>query len=135
MIRRYSELVKFKSFEERFNYLKLDGRVGGTTFGFDRHINQSFYRSKEWRDIRNTIIIRDEGNDLGIDGREIGDVIHVHHMNPLMVNDILDDIDKVLDPEFLICTSSLTHKAIHYSNSDILRQDPSERFPGDTKLW
>lgn len=135
MLRTYSELIKLKTFDERFEYLKLGGTVGDITFGFDRYLNQSFYHSREWKAIRREIIIRDDGNDLGIDGYSIESVIHVHHMNPMMVHDLLDDIDKILNPEYLICTSPRTHKAIHYSNKDILCKDPVVRFPGDTKLW
>lgn len=135
MLRTYSELIKMNSFEDRFNYLKLSGNVGESTFGFDRIFNQSFYRSKEWKDLRHWIIVRDEGNDLGIFGREIFGPIHVHHMNPVNLDDIRDNRELILDPEFLICTSSLTHKAIHYSNEDILYKDLVDRKPGDTKLW
>lgn len=136
ILRTYSELKELSTFRERFDYLKLGGKVGETTFGFDRYLNQQFYRSKEWKQVRNQIIIRDDGNDLGIEGCEITKAIYVHHMNPMIVRDLLEDIDKVLNPEFLICTSFKTHEAIHYSDETLLSDYfPIERKPGDTTLW
>ena len=132
----YSELMLFQSFEDRFNYLRLHGRVGRETFGFDRIYNQKFYRSKEWKDIRNYVITRDLGCDLGIRDREIQGRIMVHHMNPISLEDIQHSSDYLLNPEFLITVSPKTHDAIHYSDESILL--PSmviERKPGDTKLW
>ena len=136
IIKRYSELIKLPTFEERYEYLKLAGVVGSQTFGPDRWINQMFYSSDpEWRAIRDKIIIRDNGCDLGIPGREIQDSIIVHHMNPLVKDDILNRTEFLLNPDYLICTSPLTHRAIHYSNSDILIKDPVIRSANDTCPW
>lgn len=133
--RTYSELRQLQTFEERFDYLKLGGSVSQDTFGFDRYINQSFYRSTEWRKVRNDVIARDLGRDLGVEGFDIHTKIIVHHMNPMVPRDIIDELDGILDPEFLITTSLNTHNAIHYgSNGTLILPDP-ERFPGDTKLW
>lgn len=135
MLRTYSELIKIPTFIERFRYLKLNGRVGEETFGSDRYLNQDFYQSYEWRKLRNEIIVRDFGCDLGIEGRDIFDRVYIHHMNPINQNDIIHSTDILLNPEFLICTSKLTHDAIHYGDEDILYQDPIERRPGDTCPW
>lgn len=135
MIRTYSELCKFQTFKERFEYLRLDGQVGQSTFGFDRYLNQIFYKTKEWKSMRNKIIIRDDGCDLGIEGRDIYGRIYIHHMNPLMVKDLLDRTDLLLNPEYLICTSFNTHQAIHYSDENLLILDPVERKPNDTCPW
>lgn len=135
MIRRYSELRHIPTFEERFEYLKLNGSVGRETFGFDRYINQRFYTSKEWRDIRHYVIARDLGLDLGVEGYEINSRILIHHMNPIVVDDILHKNDDVLDPEFLITTCHNTHNAIHYGDSNLLPKPLVERSRGDTKLW
>ena len=135
MIRRYSELRHIPTFEERFEYLKLNGSVGRETFGFDRYINQRFYTSKEWRDIRHYVITRDLGLDLGAEGYEINSRILIHHMNPIVVDDILHKNDDILDPEFLITTCHNTHKAIHYGDSNLLPKPLVERSRGDTKLW
>lgn len=135
-MKTYSELISLRTFEDRFNYLKLNGQVGRETFGFDRIYNQKFYRSKEWKDIRNYVITRDLGCDLGIKDREIQGRIMVHHMNPISLEDIQHSSDYLLNPEFLITVSPKTHDAIHYSDESILL--PSmvvERKPGDTKLW
>lgn len=134
MIRTYSELITLKTFQERFNYLALYGKVGHATFGHDRYLNQNFYRSRDWRRVRNDVIIRDEGCDLGIWGRDIFDRIYVHHMNPITVDD-LDDYEILLNPEFLICTSFNTHQAITFGNKNNLLHLPSERRKGDTTLW
>lgn len=133
--RTYSELRKLKTFEERFDYLKLGGSVSQDTFGFDRYINQSFYRSAEWRKVRNDVIARDLGRDLGVDGFDIHAKIIVHHMNPMVPRDIINEFDGILDPEFLITTSMNTHNAIHYGSEGTLLLPDTERFPGDTKLW
>ena len=136
MIKTYTELISFHSFEDRFNYLKLHGKVGSETFGFDRIYNQKFYRSREWKDIRNYVITRDLGCDLGILDREIQGRIMVHHMNPINLEDIQNSTDYLLNPEYLITVSPQTHDAIHYSDESILM--PSvviERKAGDTKLW
>ena len=135
MIRRYSELRHIPTFEERFEYLKLNGSVGRETFGFDRYINQRFYTSKEWRDIRHYVITRDLGLDLGVEGYEINSRILIHHMNPIVVDDILHKNDAILDPEFLITTCHNTHNAIHYGDSSLLPKPLVERSRGDTKLW
>jgi hypothetical protein len=134
-IRTYSELLSFFSFEDRFNYLKLSGRVGEQTFGFDRHINQTLYHSREWKSVRNHVIIRDMGCDLGVSGYEIHDGILVHHMNPLTVDDILNSDEIAFDPEFLISTTNRTHNAIHYGDGNQIISKFVDRKPGDTKLW
>lgn len=134
-IRTYSELINLPTFQERFDYLALHGKVGHVTFGADRYLNQNFYRSREWRRLRNDIIIRDGGCDLGIIGLDIFDRIYVHHMNPITVDDIENNYDLLVDPEFLICTSFDTHQAITYGNKNNLFRLPVERRKGDTKLW
>ena len=135
MIRTYKELSRLKTFEERFDYLKLNGSIGTETFGFDRYINQMFYRSKEWKSIRNHVIVRDNGCDLGIEGREIQKGIIVHHINPIKIDDIVSATEFLMNPDYLICTSLKTHNAIHYGDSNLLDKDPIIRRPGDTKLW
>lgn len=134
-IKTYSELIKLSTFEERFEYLKIGGKVGVDTFGFDRYLNQIFYRSDEWKSIRDEVIIRDNGCDLGIEGREIYSRIIVHHMNPITKDDILNRSDFLLNPEFLICTIKLTHDAIHYGDSSILFTEPVIRTKNDTCPW
>jgi hypothetical protein len=135
MIRTYSELIKLPTFKERFEYLSLKGCVGKETFGWERYINQAFYRSKEWKDVRNFVIVRDCGCDLGILGREIPDRILIHHMNPIIPKDIVLSNDFILDPEYLICTTHNTHEAIHYGSEDLLISEPVERMPNDTCPW
>ena len=135
MIRTYSELIKLPTFKERFEYLSLKGCVGKETFGWERYINQAFYRSKEWKDVRNFVIVRDCGCDLGIPGREIPDRILIHHMNPILPKDIVLSNDFILDPEYLICTTHNTHEAIHYGSEDLLISEPVERMPNDTCPW
>lgn len=135
MIRTYSELIKLKTFEERYKYLKLGGYVGRSTFGFDRYLNQMLYTSSRWRSLRDHIIIRDNACDLGIKDREILSKIIIHHMNPITPDDIRHARDHVFDPEFLICTSSNTHNAIHFGDESLLYRLPPERKPGDTSLW
>lgn len=134
-IKTYSELITLPTFEERFRYLKLDGVVGKSTFGFDRYLNQRFYTSKEWKKIRNEIILRDNGLDLGIDDHVIVGKIYIHHMNPIMAKDIVDQTRYLLDPEFLICVSHITHNAIHYGDESLLPQSLIERRPNDTCPW
>lgn len=134
-IRRYSELSRIDSFMERFRYLVLPGNVGVQTFGFDRHVNQKFYRSTEWRHVRQHVIARDLGCDLGVEDYEIFDKILIHHMNPMTVNDISVGNDAIIDPEFLICTTHRTHNAIHFGDENQLPKLTVERRPGDTKLW
>ena len=136
IIRTYSELIQLPTFEERFEYLKLGGRVGEETFGFDRYLNQVFYGSKEYKSVRNYVIIRDGGCDLAIPDREIiSDRIIIHHMNPITVDDILKRSDFLLNPEYLICTILNTHNAIHYGSSELLQKDPVVRFKNDTCPW
>ncbi len=135
MIRTYSELRRLETLEEKYKYLALYGRVGDITFGFDRYINQGFYRSAEWRNIRNHIIVRDNGCDLGVDGYDIHDRIYIHHMNPMKVEEIKDGDSRILDPEFLISVTHRTHNAIHYGDASLLPRQLVERRPGDTKLW
>lgn len=135
-IRCYSELIKLKTFKERYEYLKLDGKVGEETFGFDRWLNQAFYKSKEWQRIRNDIIARDLGCDLGCIDREIIDeMILIHHMNPISKEDIINKTDFLLNPEYLITTIDNTHRAIHYGNEEMLYQPPIERFKNDQCPW
>ena len=135
-IRTYSELLKLKTFRERYEYLKLDGTVGEETFGFDRYINQMFYKSEEWKRIRNYVITRDNGCDLGIPDRKIVDsVILVHHMNPITKEDIINKNEILLDPEYLITTIKPTHDAIHYGDESLLAEDLVIRSKNDTCPW
>lgn len=135
-IRTYSELIKLPTFEERFSYLKLSGQVGTTTFGYDRWLNQNFYRSSEWLRMRDRIIVRDNGCDLGLDGYDIYDEILIHHMNPIQIDDLVERKSHVLNPEFLICTTKRTHNAIHYGNDDMKNYGlPVDRKANDTCPW
>lgn len=134
-VRAYSELSQIHDFEERFQYLKLGGGVGRATFGFDRYINQQFYMSREWHDVRQHVIYRDNGCDLGVSGYEIHASPLIHHMNPIDVNDILQHAEWILDPEFLITTTHNTHNAIHYGVNTLVPKVVIERKPNDTKLW
>lgn len=133
--RTYRELSRFEIFEDRYDYLRLDGRVGRDTFGFDRYLNQGFYRSAEWKQVRHHVISRDLGCDLGVEGYDINDRIYIHHMNPLTKKQVLHGDMVALDPEFLISCTMRTHNAIHYGERDSLLRLPLERRPGDTKLW
>jgi hypothetical protein len=135
MTKRYSELIRYHTFEDRYSYLRLGGIVGASTFGFDRYINQDFYRSREWKQVRDQVIIRDNGCDLGIIGYDIHDAILVHHMNPMTADDVVDEEAWILDPEYLITTTNRTHNAIHYGDASLLPKGLVERRPGDTKLW
>lgn len=135
IIRAYSELITFPTFEERFRYLKLSGRVGEETFGFDRYLNQIFYKSPEWLSTRDYVIARDMGCDLGVEGREIVGRILIHHMNPISKEDILRRSKILLDPEYLICTVKNTHDAIHYGDESLLVKDPIVRRKNDTCPW
>jgi hypothetical protein len=135
MNRTYSELAELETFEERYHYLRLRGEVGEPTFGSERWMNQEFYTSREWRHIRHHVIARDNGCDLGIDGREIFDTIIIHHINPMTPDDIIHGESWIVDPEFLISTSHRTHNAIHYGDAGLLQQPYVERRPGDTLLW
>lgn len=134
-IRTYSELSKFSTFEDRYQYLRLDGTVGEETFGFDRYLNQIFYRSKQWKSIRDYIIIRDNGCDLGVEGYDIRSRIIVHHMNPITIKDLEKESEFLLNPEFLICTTHNTHQAIHYGDENLLIKMPVERTKNDTCPW
>lgn len=135
-IKTYSELIKLPTFKERFEYLKLDGRVGEDTFGYDRYLNQIFYKSKEWLSIRNYVITRDNGCDLGIPGHEIrSNRIIIHHINPITKEDLLYNTEKLLDPENLITTVKNTHDAIHFGSSDLLYEEPIERSKNDMCPW
>ena len=134
-IRTYSELIKLPTFEERFDYLRLDGVVGKDTFGFDRYLNQQFYRSSEWKRIRNQVIVRDNGCDLGIDEYEIHGRILIHHMNPISIEDLQHMSDLLMNPEQLICVSHLTHNAIHYGDESLIVTAPIERRQNDTCPW
>ena len=134
-IRTYSELITLTTFEERYEYLKLNGQVGVETFGFDRYLNQMFYRSQEWKSIRNHVIIRDNGCDLGIEGREIYGQILIHHMNPITKEDILNRTEFLLNSDYLISTIKSTHDAIHYGDKDLLIKDPIIRTENDTCPW
>ena len=136
IIRTYSELIRLPTFEERYNYLKLDSEIGMETFGFERYLNQRFYRSKEWKALRDEIIVRDHGYDLGVIGYEIYDKIYIHHMNPITADDIRNNTDYLMNPEFLISTTHDTHNAIHYGNSDLLNAHVLvERTKNDTCPW
>jgi hypothetical protein len=134
--RCYSELRRLETFDERFEYLLLDGQVGDATFGHARWLNQRFYTSLEWKQVRNAVILRDNGCDLGIPGHEVRFGLLVHHMNPMTVEDIEHGRSWILDPEYLVCTSKRTHNALHYGGADhLLPRRGAERRPGDTKLW
>ena len=134
-IRTYSELIQLPTFEERFDYLRLDGVVGKDTFGFDRYLNQQFYRSSEWKRIRNRVIVRDNGCDLGIDEYEIHGRILIHHMNPISIEDLQHMSDFLMNPEYLICVSHRTHNAIHYGDESLIVSAPIERSQNDTCPW
>lgn len=134
-IKCYSELVLLSTFLERFRYLKITGKVGEETFGFDRYLNQLFYRSPEWKRIRDKIIVRDLGCDLGVEGMEIFGKILIHHMNPIRMADIRERSDFLLNPEYLICVSNDTHQAIHYGDESLLMTAPAPRAPNDTCPW
>ena len=135
MIRNYSELSKLKSFKDRFDYLTLKGVIGEDTFGHDRYINQLLYKSKKWKDARDVVIIRDNGCDLGVLGNEIFDTIIVHHMNPITIEDIENNIPELYDPEYLVAVSVRTHRAIHYADDSILKKDLVVRSKNDTTPW
>lgn len=134
-MKTYSELSSIRSFSERFDYLKLSGSVGTDTFGWSRYLNQALYSSPKWRKLRRDIIIRDDGNDMGLDGYPIFGRIVVHHLNPITPEDIELARSVVFDPENLVCVSFDTHEAIHYGSDSLLPKDYVPRTPGDTKLW
>lgn len=133
--RRYSELRRLNTFEDRFKYLSLQGQVGESTFGFDRYLNQLFYRSREWKDVRHEVIVRDGGCDLGIAGYDIHGRVLIHHMNPISEEAIIQGDSSLLDPQYLITTTHQTHNAIHYGDERLLPRPFVPRRPGDTKLW
>ena len=135
MIRTYTELIQLPTFKERYDYLCLGAIVGQDTFGFDRYLNQRFYHSNEWKQIRRNVIIRDEGRDLAMPGYEIQNGIYIHHMNPITTKDLNDATEFLLNPEYLVCVTQQTHNAIHYGDASLLPQLPTERRPNDTCPW
>lgn len=135
MNKTYSELMTIPTYIERYRYLRLRGKVGLETFGYDRYLNQILYTSPEWRAFRKEIIIRDNGCDMGVDGYEVSSRITVHHINPITVEDVINRHPKVFDPENVITVSDITHKAIHYGSEDLLILGPVERTPNDTCPW
>lgn len=133
IVRTYTEMSRLRTFEERYEYLRLAGIVGESTFGFDRYLNQALYRSRAWKKARDQVIIRDNGCDLGIEDRLITDRVIVHHMNPLIIDEIEERDEDIFNPEFLVCVSPATHNAIHYGDDRLLiKSEPVERRPGDT---
>lgn len=134
-MRTFDELSKLTSFTERFKYLQLVGEVGTETFGFDRYVNQKFYKSPEWRRVRDFVILRDNGCDLGMQDRPIAGRILIHHMNPIRLNDLVGRSELLLNPDYLICVSHDTHNAIHYGDEKLLIKEPVKRMPGDTCPW
>lgn len=136
IIRTYSELIRLPTFDERFEYLRLSAKIGEKTFGYERYLNQVFYRSPEWKSVRREVIKRDNGCDLGIEGRDIFGVIEIHHINPITISDVEEVSSILLDMDNLICTSSITHKAIHYGDKSLLpRTEPNVRKPNDMCPW
>ena len=135
MNRSYSELMRYSDFLDRYEYLRLMGNVGDETFGWNRYLNQQFYRSKEWRKVRRDVILRDEGCDLGVRDREIVKGLIVHHITPITIDDVTNGSPLLFDPENLICVSDATHRAIHYGDASLLPQDPIDRMPNDTCPW
>ncbi len=134
-LKTYKELISIPNFIDRFRYLKISGVVGASTFGSDRYLNQIFYRSPEWREIRQYVIVRDEGLDLADPTRPIAGRVYIHHMNPISETDLLNRTDLILNPDYLICCSFNTHQAIHYSDESLLWSEYVERKPGDTIPW
>jgi hypothetical protein len=134
-LRTYSDLSQLETLDDRFDYLVLDGEVGYATFGYARWVNQGFYRSKEWKQIRSYVITRDEGNDMGVYDFPVAGAPHIHHMNPVTLEDIEYATDNLLNPEYLICVSQRTHNAIHYGDQSLLPRVPLARTAGDTRLW
>ena len=135
MIRTYSELIKLSTFKERYEYLRLQGAIGDETFGSNRYLNQKFYKSDAWLAVRDAVIIRDNGCDLAMPDRMIDGTILIHHMNPISVQDVIHGSDSLLNPEYLICVTKMTHNAIHYSDENILIPDLIERTKNDTCQW
>lgn len=134
-IKTYSELILLPTFKERFRYLKLGGKVGEETFGFDRYLNQKFYKSKEWLSVRDYVIIRDNGCDLAMEDRPIESRIIIHHLNPITRDDIINQTEFLLNPEYMVCTIKRTHDAIHYGDESLLFDAPIERTKNDTCPW
>lgn len=135
VIKTYSEMIQLPTFKDRYTYLRLNGQVGKDTFGFDRYLNQVFYRSQKWKRLRDHVIVRDNGCDLGVEGYEIYGKVIIHHLNPITIADIERESAYLLDPEFLICTTHNTHNAIHYGDEGLLTTAPIERKPFDTCPW
>ena len=135
ILKTYTDLIRLPTFEERFRYLELGGAVGADTFGFDRYLNQRFYTSQIWQRVKREVIIRDNGCDLGMEGYTIFGRVIVHHMNPITVEDVVKQTDALLNPEFLICVSHITHNAIHYGSEELLPKGPADRKPNDTCPW
>lgn len=135
MQRSYSELSTFDTLEERYEYLKMKSEIGRATFGCERHLNQSFYKSKEWRDVRHKVIVRDEACDLGVKDNPIGGPIYVHHINAITPEDIVNNSPSLVDPDNLICSSRMTHEAIHFGDEKLLPKEWEPRSSGDTKPW
>lgn len=135
MTRRYSELCQLHTFEDRYDYLRIGGMVGRDTFGFDRYINQAFYASREWKQVRQEVIVRDNGCDLAMPGYEINGMVLVHHLNPMSAENIEHSDEWILNPEYLITTTKDTHNAIHYGDASLLSKPFTPRRPGDTQLW
>lgn len=131
----YTELILRDTFIGRYRYAKLGGELGVATFGYDRHLNQAFYSSREWKQVRDIAIIRDDGCDLGVPGHQIHDRVLVHHMNPIILKDLVHFNEDLLNPEYLICVSTQTHNAIHFGDESQLPRELIERRPGDTDLW
>lgn len=135
MKKSYHEMIEISNFFDRFNYVKLEGYVGASTFGSNRYLNQMLYRSYEWKKFRNEIVLRDNGCDLADPDREIGGIIIVHHLNPITIDDVAQRRSCVFDPDNVVCVSHITHEAIHYGDESLLVKDPVERYPGDTIPW
>jgi hypothetical protein len=135
LIRNYTELSAIEGFEERYAYLRVHSSVGIATFGYERWLNQAFYTSVQWRQVRQEVIARDRGLDLGVEGHAVWERIAIHHMNPMRVKDVTSGDLAILDPEFLISVSLRTHNAIHYGDANLLEKPFTRRRPGDTKLW
>lgn len=133
--RSYSELSKLESYEDRYEYLKIGDKVGEETFGYDRYLNQTLYASPEWKNFRHKIIVRDNGNDMGVDGYPIGNKVYIHHLNPITKQDILERNPCLFDEENVVCVCKRTHDAIHFGSQELIKKNPVVRSPGDTKLW
>lgn len=135
MIKTYSELIRIQDFHDRYHYARIHGRVGAETFGWHRYLNQTLYNTRRWKQIRDKVIVRDNGCDLAHPDYEIGGKIIIHHLNPITIEDLEEDNDLVYDPEFLICVSDHTHNAVHYGDESLLPKLPIKRYAGDTCPW